>query len=304
MEKLMKNFFLFLSKNKTLTKAARKYGLRFGAAKFVPGETIEQAVKVIKELNSQGMSVTTDYLGEFVSDEKVADERVELSIKMIEAIAREKLDAQYSLKMTSMGMDISDEVVMRNMRKILEAGKKHNVLVTIDMEDSGRCQKTLDIFKELKSEYDNLSTVVQTYLYRTEADIDDLNKYKPNLRIVKGAYKEPVEVAFPNKKDVDDNFKKIVKKHLLNGNFTAVASHDMEMINYTKQIAKEYKIPKEQYEFQMLYGICTELHHQLVKEGYNMRVYLAFGTDWFGYYMRRLAERPANVAFVLKGMFK
>ncbi|HJV31365.1 MAG TPA: proline dehydrogenase [Bacillales bacterium] len=304
MEKLMKNFFLFLSKNKTLTKAARKYGLRFGAAKFVPGETIEQAVKVIKELNSQGMSVTTDYLGEFVSDEKVADERVELSIKMIEAIAREKLDAQYSLKMTSMGMDISDEVVMRNMRKILEAGKKHNVLVTIDMEDSGRCQKTLDIFKELKSEYDNLSTVVQTYLYRTEADIDDLNKYKPNLRIVKGAYKEPVEVAFPNKKDVDDNFKKIVKKHMLNGNFTAVASHDMEMINYTKQIAKEYKIPKDQYEFQMLYGICTELHHQLVKEGYNMRVYLAFGTDWFGYYMRRLAERPANVAFVLKGMFK
>jgi proline dehydrogenase len=304
MEKLMKNFFLFLSKNKTLTKAARKYGLRFGAAKFVPGETIEQAVKVIKELNSQGMSVTTDYLGEFVSDEKVADERVELSIKMIEAIAREKLDAQYSLKMTSMGMDISDEVVMRNMRKILEAGKKHNVLVTIDMEDSGRCQKTLDIFKELKSEYDNLSTVVQTYLYRTEADIDDLNKYKPNLRIVKGAYKEPVEVAFPNKKDVDDNFKKIVKKHMLNGNFTAVASHDMEMINYTKQIANEYKIPKDQYEFQMLYGICTELHHQLVKEGYNMRVYLAFGTDWFGYYMRRLAERPANVAFVLKGMFK
>jgi proline dehydrogenase len=304
MEKLMKNFFLFLSKNKSLTKAARKYGLRFGASKFVPGETIDQAVKVIKELNNQGMSVTTDYLGEFVSDEKVADERVELSIKMIEAIDREKLDAQYSLKMTSMGMDISDEVVMRNMRKILEAAKKHNVVVTIDMEDSGRCQKTLDIFKELKSEYDNLSTVVQTYLYRTETDIDDLNKYKPNLRIVKGAYKEPVEVAFPDKKDVDDNFKKIVKKHMLNGNFTAVASHDMGMINYTKQIAKEYNIPNDQYEFQMLYGICTDLHHQLVKEGYNMRVYLAFGTDWFGYYMRRLAERPANVAFVLKGMFK
>jgi proline dehydrogenase len=303
-EKLMKNFFLFLSKNKSLTKAARKYGLRFGASKFVPGETIDQAVKVIRELNNQGMSVTTDYLGEFVSDEKVADERVELSIKMIEAIDREKLDAQYSLKMTSMGMDISDEVVLRNMRRILEAGKKHNVVVTIDMEDSGRCQKTLDIFKELKSEYDNLSTVVQTYLYRTETDIDDLNKYKPNLRIVKGAYKEPVEVAFPDKKDVDDNFKKIVKKHMLNGNFTAVASHDMEMINYTKQIAKEYNIPKDQYEFQMLYGICTDLHHQLVKEGYNMRVYLAFGTDWFGYYMRRLAERPANVAFVLKGMFK
>jgi proline dehydrogenase len=304
MEKLMKNFFLFLSKNKSLTKAARKYGLRFGAAKFVAGETIEQAVKVIKELNNQGMSVTTDYLGEFVNDEKEAQERVDLSIKMIEAIDREKLDAQYSLKMTSMGMDISDEVVMKNMRQILEAAKKHNVLVTIDMEDSGRCQKTLDIFKELKSEYDNLSTVVQTYLYRTEADIDDLNKYKPNLRIVKGAYKEPVEVAFPDKKDVDENFKKIVKKHLLNGNFTAVASHDMAMIDYTKQIAKEYKIPKDQYEFQMLYGICTDLHHRLVKEGYNMRVYLAFGTDWYGYYMRRLAERPANVAFVLKGMFK
>jgi proline dehydrogenase len=304
MEKLMKNFFLFLSKNKTLTKAARKYGLRFGASKFVAGETIDQAVKVIKELNSKGMSVTTDYLGEFVNDEKEAAERVNLSIKMIEAIDREKLNAQYSLKMTSMGMDISDEVVMKNMRLILEAAKEHNVFVTIDMEDSGRCQKTLDIFKELKSEYDNLGTVVQTYLYRTEADIDDLNQYSPNLRIVKGAYKEPVEVAFPDKKDVDENFKKIVKKHLLNGNFTAVASHDMAMIEYTKQIAKEYKIPKDLYEFQMLYGICTDRHHQLVKEGYNMRVYLAFGTDWYGYYMRRLAERPANVAFVLKGMFK
>ena len=304
MEQALKNFFLFLSKNKSFNKLAKKYGLRLGGSHFVGGETIEQAVQTIKDLNSKGLSVTVDYLGEFVDTEKVAEERTDHSIKTIEAINREKLDAQYSLKMTSMGMDISDEVIMKNMRRILEAGKKNNVFVTIDMEDSGRCQKTLDIFKELKAEYDNVGTVVQTYLYRTEADIDDLNKYSPNLRIVKGAYKEPVEVAFPDKKDVDESFKKIVKKHLLNGNFTAVASHDEAMIEYTKQIAKEYKIPKNQYEFQMLYGIRSERHIELLKEGYNMRVYLPFGTDWWGYNMRRLAERPANVAFVLKGVFK
>jgi proline dehydrogenase len=304
MEQLMRDFFLFLSKNKALTSLAKKYGLRFGASRFVAGETIDQAVQVIKELNRKGLAVTIDYLGEFVDNEKEANEMADNSIEAIRAIGREKLNSQLSLKMTSMGLDISDELVMRNMRRILDAAKEHGVFVTIDMEDYSRCQKTLDIFKQLKKEYDNVGTVLQAYLYRTESDIEDLKDYRPNLRLVKGAYKESPEVAFPDKKDVDENFKKIIKMHLLNGNYTAVATHDDAIIEYTKQLVKEYNIPNDQFEFQMLYGIRPERQEQLAKEGYTMRVYVPYGTDWYGYFMRRLAERPANVAFVLKGIFR
>jgi proline dehydrogenase len=303
MEQLMKNAFLFLSKNKFLTKMAKKYGLRFGAGRFVAGETIDLATKVIKDLNKKDLKVTIDYLGEFVDTVEEANEMTTHCIMAIEAIGKEKLNSQLSLKMTSMGLDISDELVLGNMRRIMEAASKHGVFVTIDMEDFTRCEKTIRIFKQLKSEYDNIGTVIQAYLYRTENDIMDLNSLKPNLRLVKGAYKEPAEVAFPDKKDVDENFKKIIKMHLLNGNFTAIASHDEAMIEYTKQLVKEHNIPNDQFEFQMLYGIRTERQLELVKEGYNMRVYVPYGTDWYGYFMRRLAERPANVAFVLKGMF-
>ncbi|MGF3105307.1 proline dehydrogenase family protein [Rossellomorea sp. DUT-2] len=304
MEQAMRNFFLFLSKNKPMTKLAKKYGLRFGAGRFVAGSSILQAVEVIRELNSQNLVVTIDYLGEFVDNEREANEMALECVEAIRAIGRENLKSQLSLKMTSMGLDISEEVVIKNMRLILDEATKQNVFVTIDMEDYSRCGKTIDIFTRLKSEYDNIGTVIQAYLYRTEKDIDDLNAYSPNLRLVKGAYKESPEVAFPDKKDVDDNFKKIIKTHLLNGNYTAIATHDDEMIEYTKRLVEEYKIPRDQFEFQMLFGIRVERQHELVKEGYKMRVYVPYGTDWYGYFMRRLAERPANVAFVLKGVMK
>jgi len=304
MEQLMRDFFLFLSKNKFFTEMAKKYGLRFGASRFVAGEQIDQAVQVIKGLNQKKLAVTVDFLGEFVDNEREANERADNSIQAIKAIGREKLNAQLSVKMTSLGFDISEQVVMNNMRRIMEAAKENNVFVTIDMEDYARCQKTLDIFKQLKSEYDNIGTVIQAYLYRTEKDIEDLNQYSPNLRLVKGAYKESPEVAFPEKKDVDENFKKIIKMHLMNGNYTAIASHDDAIINFTKEFTKANNIPNSQFEFQMLYGIMPERQLQLANEGYTMRVYVPYGTDWYGYFMRRLAERPANVAFVLKGMFK
>lgn len=303
MEQLMRNFFLYLSKSKTLTKLARKYGLRFGAGRFVAGETIQQAVSVIKDLNKKGLSVTIDYLGEFIDSEAEANEMADNSIEAIRAIGSQALDSQLSLKMTSMGLDISDELVLKNMRRILDVAKENDVFVTIDMEDYERCGKTLEIFKKLRSEYDNVGTVIQSYLYRTVSDIEDLNQYSPNLRLVKGAYKESPEVAYPDKKDVDENLKKIIKMHLLNGNYTAVASHDDAMIEYTKQLVEEHNIPRDQFEFQMLYGIREERQLELVKEGYKMRVYVPYGTDWYGYFMRRLAERPANVAFVLKGTF-
>jgi proline dehydrogenase len=304
MEQTMRNFFLFLSKNRTLTKFARKYGLRFGASRFVAGETISETVKIIKELNGQGLLATIDYLGEFVENEAEAKAMAENSMEAIRAIGRENLNSQLSLKLTSLGLDISEKVVMENMRLILDCAKENNIFVTIDMEDFLRCQKTIEIFKKLKTEYDQVGTVIQAYLYRTVADIEELNQYSPNLRLVKGAYKESPEVAFPEKKDVDENFKVIIKQHLLNGNYTAVATHDDAIIEYTKQIVREHNISNKQFEFQMLYGIRPERQLDLVNEGYKMRVYVPYGTDWYGYFMRRLAERPANVAFVLKGMFK
>ncbi len=202
-----------------------------------------------------------------------------------------------------MGLDISEALVMENMRRILEVAEDKDVFVTIDMEDFERCEKTLDIFKKLREEYDHIGTVLQSYLYRTVDDMEELNRYNPNLRLVKGAYKESPKVAFPDKKDVDNNLKKMIRIHLQNGNYTAVASHDDKMIEYTKQLVEDHDISKDLFEFQMLYGIRVERQEELVEEGYKMRVYVPYGNDWYGYFMRRLAERPANVAFVLKGIF-
>ena len=304
MERLLRDSFLFLSKNRTLTKLAKRYGLRFGASRFVAGETIEQAAAIIKELNQKGLAVTIDYLGEFVKTEREANEMVNQSLEAIRRIGREGLDSQLSLKLTSMGLDISDELVMNHMRRILSVAKENGVFVTIDMEDYSRCQKTIDILKRLREEYDNVGTVIQAYLYRSQKDIEELDSYEPNLRLVKGAYKEAATVAFPDKKDVDDNFRKIIKQHLLNGHYTAVATHDDAIIEYTKQLVQEKGIPLNQFEFQMLYGIRPERQLELALEGYKMRVYVPYGMDWYGYFMRRLAERPANVIFVLKGVLK
>jgi proline dehydrogenase len=303
MDQAIKNFFLFLSTNKMLTKLAKKYGLRFGATRFVAGETTDQVVEVIKELNQKGLDVTLDYLGEFVDSREEANQTTELTIDVIKRIGSQ-MSSQVSVKLTALGLDISEEFVLKNMRRILDAAKENDVFITIDMEDYTRCQKTLEIFKILRLEYENIGTVLQAYLFRTMNDIEDLNEYAACLRLVKGAYKESVEVAFPEKKDVDENFKKIIEKHLLNGNFTSIATHDEEIIEYTKELVKASQIPNDQFEFQMLYGIRPERQLELVKEGYKMRVYVPFGTDWYGYFMRRLAERPANVAFVLKGIFK
>lgn len=304
MEKVMRQFFLFLSNNQLLKSLAMKYGFKFGASRFVAGPDLAHAAENIRTLNNRGMAVTLDHLGEYVTEESEAEERTLETIKTIKVIDKLNLDSQVSLKMTSMGLDISEKLVLHNMRRILEAGEKHQVLVTIDMEDYARCEQTLTIFETLKREYDLLGTVLQSYLYRTVSDVERLDPYNPNIRFVKGAYKESEEVAYPNKTDVDENLKKVIAMHLDHGHFTAIGSHDDAIIEFTKQYTDEHNIPREQFEFQMLYGMRAELREELVKEGYNVRVYVPYGRDWFGYNMRRLAERPANVAFVLKGLVK
>lgn len=302
MESVTRNFFLFLSKSSLLNHIARNWGSAVASKKIIGGKDFESAIPVIKRLNDQGMAVTVDHLGEFVTKAEIANERTNECIQTIQRIAEAGLNSHVSLKMTSLGLDIDDDLVYRNMKSILDTAEKHRIMVTIDMEDEQRCQKTLDIFKEMKSQYEYVSTVLQAYLYRTEQDLDDLNELRPFLRLVKGAYKESAEVAYPNKKDVDQNYKKLIEKQLLSGNYTAIATHDDQMIEFTKHIVKKHNIQTDQFEFQMLYGMRSETQQALVKEGYQMRVYTPYGREWYGYYMRRLAERPANIAFALKGM--
>ncbi|CUB22311.1 proline dehydrogenase family protein [Bacillus safensis] len=304
MESVTRNFFLFLSKSSLLNHIARNWGSAVASKKIIGGKDFESAIPVIKRLNDQGMAVTVDHLGEFVTKAEIANERTIECIQTIQRIAEAGLNSHVSLKMTSLGLDIDDDLVYRNMKRILDTAEEHRIMVTIDMEDEQRCQKTLDIFKEMKSQYEYVSTVLQAYLYRTEKDLDDLNKLQPFLRLVKGAYKESAEVAYPNKKDVDQNYQKLIEKQLLSGNYTAIATHDDRMIEFTKNIVKKHNIQTSQFEFQMLYGMRSETQQALVKEGYQMRVYTPYGREWYGYYMRRLAERPANIAFALKGMTK
>lgn len=304
MEQVLKNFFLFMAKNKFFNNMAKKYGLRFGASRFVSGETLTDAMRVIHELNGQGLMVTLDHLGEFVYNEKEANIMADHCVDALEAMAREKTNSNLSLKMTSMGLDISEELCLANMRRILDVAKKYQNFVRIDMEDYAHIEQTFAVYDELRKDYDNVGLVIQAYLYRSEEDINRLAKMKTNLRLVKGAYKESPKVAFPEKKDVDLNYKKIIEQQLKLGNYAAVATHDDLIVEHTKEFVRKNNIPLDQFEFQMLYGIRTELQKKLVEEGYRVRVYVPYGNDWYGYFMRRLAERPANVAFVLKGMLK
>ncbi|TMU85884.1 proline dehydrogenase [Bacillus sp. BHET2] len=303
MEAISKRFFLFLSHNKSLDKMAKRWGSRFGANKLVGGETFSQAIPLITQLNEEGFQVTVDHLGEFVDSTEVAWENVQRCIQSISAIVYHQLDTEISVKLTSLGLDISQDLVMENMELILSKANESGITVTLDMEDSSRYHAILDVYKKLRQKYDNVGTVIQSYLYESEKDVDDLNQYSPYLRLVKGAYNESSKVAFPDKKKVDENLKHLIKKQLLNGHYTAVASHDEAIINYTIGLVKEHNIPHDRFEFQMLYGMRNQLQSDLVKKGYTVRIYLPYGEDWYGYFMRRLAERPANIAFALKGIF-
>ncbi|WP_299094929.1 proline dehydrogenase family protein [uncultured Metabacillus sp.] len=304
MEKLLSNSFQTLAKNKMANKMAKKYGLKFGAKRFVAGDSIDQAVACVQRINQNGMVAMLNYLGEYVFTEEAAQEATRNCIRTLDAIHRSGIDSNLSVKITSLGLDISKELCIENLKQILDRASEYGNFVRIEMEDYSHCQLTLDIYKELRQDYDNIGTVLQAYLYRTEEDINDLNNYKANLRLVKGAYKESSDVAFPKKSDVDKNYETIIKKHLLNGNYAGLATHDDVMIKKIIQFTEEYRIPTSQFEFQMLYGIRNDLQKQLADQGYKVRVYVPYGVDWFGYFMRRLAERPENVAFVLKNTFK
>lgn len=303
MEALLRSIFLSLGKSRTAGKLARQYGLKLGATRFVAGVEIADAIEAVRRLNDQGKLATLDHLGEFVGSKAEAEHAAAMCLATLDAIASAGVRCNLSLKLTSLGLDADPGLCERSMRQIVQKAGEYDNFVRIDMEDYSHCQPALDLYRKLRTDYPHVGIVIQAYLRRARRDVTELGAEGANLRLVKGAYKEPEEVAFPDKSEVDRSFNELIQMHLANG-YTAVATHDRNIIEATKRWVKEHGVPHDRFEFQMLYGISEELQNELVREGYTVRVYVPFGEDWFGYFMRRLAERPANVWFVLKNMFR
>ncbi len=305
-DQLGRKVVLGIAGNRTVTNIVTKHGMRLGAKRFIAGESVDQAAEMVRRVNQEGLVATLDHVGESVSTKEEAIHATNEAIGIFDIIDKYKLDSNVSVKLTQLGLGLDHSFALENMDRIVAAAKAHNNFVRIDIEDSPVTQITIDIFKNVLAKYgkEHVGLVLQSYLYRTEQDLIDLGKAGVNIRMVKGAYKEPKEVAFPKKKDVDDNFNKLVKLHLENGNYIAVASHDENIINETKRYVKENNISNDRFEFQMLYGVRNQLQRDLAKEGYKVRVYTPYGQHWYPYFSRRIAERPANGLFILKSMFK
>ncbi|GKV57462.1 proline dehydrogenase [Sporosarcina sp. NCCP-2222] len=298
---LLKDFFIGLSQNQFLNSAAKKYGLRMGAQNVVAGTNIAETIASIKELNKHGISCTVDNLGEFVFEKEEATAAKNQILEVIEAIHDNGVDAHVSLKPSQLGLDIDYDFCKDNLREIVSKAHSYGIFVNFDMEDYARLQPSYDLLDELSKDYDNIGTVIQAYFFRAE---EDLHKHKDfRLRIVKGAYKEPAEYAYQDKSDIDKNYVKLIEWHLLNGKFTSIATHDHNVINHVKQFVKEHNISNDKFEFQMLYGFRRDMQLELAREGYNFCTYVPFGQDWYGYFMRRLAERPQNLNLVVKQVF-
>ena len=274
------------------------------ARRFVAGETAAEAFAAVTALNDRGAHVTLDYLGENVVDEREARAVTAIYIDLLAEIRARRLDCNISLKLTALGLDLGREQCLDNLRDILDAARAACNFVRIDMESTRYTQITLDLFEQLYCEqgYRNVGIVLQSYLYRTEQDVERAVELQARVRLCKGAYNESREVAFPRKADVDRNYVKLARRLLRDGHYPGLATHDQRIVEWVKQFTREQAIPPDRYEFQMLYGIRRDLQRRLVDEGYNLRVYVPFGEAWYPYLMRRLAERPANLFFVLRAL--
>jgi len=282
---------------------------RYAARRFVAGDTLDEAIEAARRLNAKGLDVTLDHLGESVTDEASARAACQDYLAILEAIARSGVRATASLKLTQLGLDVSRDLCLENLRTILDKAGATGNHVTIDMESSDYTQVTLDIFHALRQDYDNVGIVIQAYLYRSADDMRALAAEGSFVRLCKGAYKEPADRAFPKKPAVDANFVALTRAFLTpalceSGGYLGVATHDAAMIDAAKTHVAANNIPRTCFEFQMLYGIRPGLQEDLAKAGYTVRLYVGYGTEWYPYYMRRLAERPANVWFMVSSLFR
>lgn len=296
---------LYLSQQHSLKDFFSKVpGFKQVTRRFIAGENIEAAIATIIELNKIGITATFDHLGESTTSKAEADSDVREYVRLLGRIQETGVDSNVSVKLTQLGLDIDEAYCLQNTRRIVAEAHRRSSFVRIDMEDSTKTDATLRIFKQMFDEFGNVGIVLQAYLYRTEKDVDDVLAMRARIRLCKGAYQEPPEVAFPEKADVDANYIKLMQKLLKSGIYHGIATHDMRMIRSTQEFAAAENIGQDQYEFQMLYGVRRDLMTQLAQEGYRMRTYVPYGEFWYPYFMRRLAERPANVWFVVKNLFK
>ncbi len=277
--------------------------LAFFAKRYIAGEERKDAIRVVRHLNSQGILATIDNLGEHVREPSHAEDAVREYLGLLDDIMDGGVNSSVSLKLTHFGLDISDEIAEGNLRVIIKKASELNNFVTFDMEGSRYSQRTIDTFLRLHEKYTNIGIAIQSYLYRSQMDVRLLIEKGASVRLVKGAYKEPAQIAFPKKRDVDKNFEELMKSLLLKGNYPAIATHDERLINEAIRFADENGIPKERFEFQMLLGIKRKLQKRLADSGYKVRVYIPYGADWLPYTLRRLSERKENLFFVIKNLF-
>lgn len=302
---MMRAILIGLSHSERLRSFAIKNSFAKKTAKrFVAGETLGEGIEAAKKLNSFGIETTMDFLGENTKTEEEALNCSKEIMKILEAIDKEKIKGNVSIKLTQLGLDLGADFCGKILKNIIEEAKKRNNFVRIDMEGTPYTDKTLDLFYKMLENYKNVGIVIQAYLYRSMKDVEEIIKRGGRIRLCKGAYREPKTLAFPKKKDVNENFIKIMKVLLDSNIYHGIATHDEKMINATIKYVNEKNIPKDSFEFQMLYGIRRDLQLKLVEDGWKVRVYLPYGTHWYPYYMRRLAERPANLIFILKNIFR
>ena len=304
---MLRNALLYLSNQQQVFNFIRHNSLAKGFAnRFVAGETVESALDAVATLNGKGITASLDLLGESTTNESEAREAQRQYLEILDRIHERKLDANVSLKLTAMGMDISEDLCVTIVQGILDRARDYGNFVRLDMESSDYTERTRRMFEDrLDPAYPaNVGIGLQSYLRRTEADVRRANELRARVRICKGAYKEPPTVAFPDKADVDANYVRCMRTLMSEGHYPGLATHDERIIDEAKRYAKEQGIGSDRYEFQMLYGVRRDLQEQLVREGYRMRCYVPFGTQWYPYLMRRLAERPANVAFMTGSILK
>jgi len=304
---MLRSALLYLSAQPKVFSFVRHNRMAKGfASRFVAGETLDTALEAVAKLNAKLITASLDLLGESVRNENESREAARQYIRILDRIKEKKLDANVSVKLTAMGLDIDEELCIANMQNILERARELETFVRIDMEGSNYTQKTLDIFyhRLFPSFRGNVGIVLQSYMYRAFQDVQEANTAGARVRLCKGAYKEPASVAYPEKKDVDDSYLRCMRELLLEGHYPGIATHDERIVRETKRFARDNDVASDRFEFQMLYGVRRDLQEKLVSEGYKMRVYVPFGTQWYPYLMRRLAERPANVAFITGNVLK
>jgi proline dehydrogenase len=302
---MLKGTLLYLAQREGLRNfVVHNRATRSVSRRFVAGEELDDAIDATRALNQRGMHVSLDHLGENVAEAKEAQAAAQAYITILDRIKQAGVDANISIKLTALGLDISQELCEQNVSSILEHAAQFQFFVRIDMEGSAYTEKTVDITMRMHRMYEHVGTVIQSCLHRSKQDVEQLVAQGVRVRLVKGAYKEPHQVAFQQKSEVDQNFVRLMRPLLLHGNYPAIASHDEAIINATCKFARENGIDKSAFEFQMLYGIRRDLQEKLVKQGYHMRVYVPYGSQWYPYLMRRMAERPANLVFVMSNVVR